>query len=87
MKFVILKLIKSVFIQYPVTQRETQTDINGFLKKFGFPQVIGFIDGAHMPIEQPNKNIPNCFSYKMKFTKITLYYLPLFKSTTCAVPL
>ena len=29
-----------MFIKYPVTQEEVQSAIDGFLQKFGFPQVI-----------------------------------------------
>ena len=57
-----------MFIKYPVTQGEVQSVIDGFLQKFGFPQVIGCIDGTHIPIQQLNKNVHNYFSYKMKYT-------------------
>ena len=60
--------LKPMLIQYPVTQREFQSDTDGFFPKFGFPQVIGCIHGTHMSIEQPNKNPPDCFSYKMNQT-------------------
>ena len=41
-----------MFIKYPVTQGEVQSAIDGFLQKFGFPQVIGCIDGTHIPIQK-----------------------------------
>ena len=36
-----------------------------FLQKFGFPQVIGCVDGTHIPIKQPSENAHDNFSYKL----------------------
>ena len=39
-----------------------------FLEKFGFPQVIGCVDGTHIPIKQPTENSHDYFSYKMTYS-------------------
>ena len=57
-----------MFIKYPVTKGEVQSAIDGFLQKFDFPQVIGCIDGTHIPNQQPNENAHDYFSYNMKYT-------------------
>ena len=57
-----------IFIKYPVTQGEVQFATDGFLEKFGFPQVIGCIDGTHIPIQQPNENAHDYLWYKIKYT-------------------
>ena len=57
-----------IFIKYPVTKGEVQSAIDGFLQKFDFPQVIGCIDGTHIPNQQPNENAHDYFSYNMKYT-------------------
>ena len=57
-----------MFIKYPVTQGEVESAIDGFLQKFGFPQVMECIDGTHIPIQQPSKNAHDYFSCKMKST-------------------
>ena len=65
---IITNYLGPMFIKYPVTQGEVQSAIDGFLQKFGFPQVIGCIDGTHIPIQQPSKNAHDYFSCKMKST-------------------
>ena len=64
---IITNYLGPMFIKYPVTQGKVQSAIDGFLQKFGFPQVIGCIDGTHIPIQQPNENAHDYFSYKMKY--------------------
>ena len=39
-----------------------------FLQKFGFPQVIGVIDGTHIPIQQPVANKHDYFCYKQFYS-------------------
>ena len=65
---IITNYLGPMFIKYPVTQGEVQSAIDGFLQKSGFPQVIGCIDGTHIPIRQPSVNAHDYFSYKMKHT-------------------
>ena len=54
---IITNYLGPMFIKYPVTQGEVQSAIDGFLQKFGFPQVMGCIDGTHIPIQQINENV------------------------------
>ena len=50
----------------------TGAQLSHFIKCFedelGFPQVLGAVDGTHVPILQPNENTHSFFSYKMKYT-------------------
>ena len=65
---VITNYLWLMFIKCPVTQEELQSAIDGFLQKFGFPQVIGWIDRAHIPIQQANENAHNYFSFSIPLT-------------------
>ena len=35
-------------------------------RKFGFPMVLGCIDGTYIPIQQPTENASDYYCYKMK---------------------
>ena len=65
---IITNYLGSAFIKNPVTQGDVQSAIDGFLQKFGFPLVIGYIGGTHVPIQQSNENACDYFSYEMKYT-------------------
>ena len=56
------------FICFPQTKKEIQDVTTRFETKFGFPQVIGCIDGTHVPIKQPVENPGDYFCYKMKYS-------------------
>ena len=56
------------FMKYPSTMSEVETAKENFVKAFGFPHVIGCIDGTHIPIGQPSENAHDYYSYKMKYT-------------------
>ena len=53
---------------FPVSKQEVAEATGHFLQKFGFPQVIGCIDGTHIPIKQPSENSHDYFSYRMCYT-------------------
>ena len=55
-------------IKFPETKEEVSTEISAFLQRFGFPQVIGCIDGTHIPIKQPVENAHDYFSYKQTYS-------------------
>lgn len=55
------------YIKIP-TGEELTNSIKRFEDELGFPQVLGAVDGTHVPIEQPNENSRSFFSYKMKYT-------------------
>ena len=50
------------------TKEEIEHVTAAFEAKFGFPQVIGCIDGTHIPIKQPNENPHDYFCYEMKYS-------------------
>ena len=55
-------------IQFPVTKEEVLEGTTNFHKAFGFPQVIGCIDGTHIPIKQPSENAHDFYSYKLCYS-------------------
>ena len=54
-------------IKFPTTAEGLKELIQRFESKFGFPKVVGCIDGTHIPIKQPNENEHDFFCYKMKY--------------------
>jgi len=48
-----LKHVQPQFISWPTRQEQTQIAHN-FLRKTGFPGVVGCIDGTHIPIPGPS---------------------------------
>jgi hypothetical protein len=50
---VALQTIAHTWIQFPVTEESRQAVQMEFMEKFGFPGVIGAIDGTHVAILQP----------------------------------
>ena len=67
---ILTKNIGSEFIKFPETKEGVSTEISAFLQPFEFPQVIGCIDGTHIPI----KNL-------MKMPMITFLTNKLIRST------
>ena len=55
-------------ISFPSTVEEMDVVANNFEKKFGIPQVIGCVDGTHIPIKKPMENPHDYFCYKMKYS-------------------
>ena len=64
---ILTKNIGSELIKFPETKEEISNEISAFLQSFGFPQVIGCIDGTHIPIKQPAENAHDYFSYKQTY--------------------
>ena len=65
---IIAKELGPQLIKFPSSKDEVKTATTTFLKKFGFPQVIGCVDGTHIPIKRPVSNAQDFFSYKMAYT-------------------
>ena len=65
---ILSKNIASCMIKYPSSKAEVKKANREFLQKFGFPRVLGCIDGTHIPISEPHENPYDYFSYKMKYT-------------------
>ena len=53
------------FIVFPSMKNDVLNATSCFLQKFGFPQVIGCVDGTHIPIKQPSENAHDYFSHKL----------------------
>ena len=68
-------------IKFPETKEEVSKVSSEFLHRFGFPQVIGCVDGTHIPIKQPSENAHDYFSYKQIYC-CNYYDLLLQKSNT-----
>ena len=64
----IVDAVGPVYLRLPKTKEEAKVLIDAFEAKFGFPQVIGCIDGTHIPIRQPTENPQDFFCYKMKYS-------------------
>ena len=47
--------IAKEYIQFPTPARQMSIQF-GFMEKFGFPKVLGCIDGSHVPIVAPSTN-------------------------------
>ena len=61
---ILAKNIAPCMIKNPSSKTEVKKANQEFLQKFGFPRVLGCIDGTHIPISEPNDYFP----YKMKYT-------------------
>ena len=68
-----LALLKSAndFIKFPKGEAETRRAIQAFQEISCFPQVVGAIDGSHIPIIAP-KNDPNDYYNRKQFHSIVL---------------
>lgn len=65
---VLTKNLGPELIKFPQTKEEVSTATAAFLQRFGFPQVIGCVDGTHIPIKQPSENANDYFSYKQIYS-------------------
>ena len=55
-------------IKFPSDKDEVMQAISEFHTRFGFPKVIGCVDGTHIPIKAPSENTHDYFSYKMCYS-------------------
>ena len=60
--------IAKILIHFPQQKKDVTKIAQQFIDRFGFPQVIGCIDGTHIPIKQPTENAHDYFSYKMFYS-------------------
>lgn len=56
--------MKDTFIKWPQTPEKLNSIKNGFYQKAGFPNVVGCIDGAHVPIQAPVDDEPSFVNRK-----------------------
>ena len=68
----IINNLRKRYIVLPSTRSDLEKAAGNFEKKFGFPQVIGCVDGTHIPIIQPKANPHDYFCYKMKLLLYSL---------------
>jgi len=59
----VVTVLRPRLIKFPTTAEGLKELIEIFESKFGFPMVFGCIDGAHIPIKQPNENAHDYFWY------------------------
>ena len=64
----IVKVLASKMIRFPTSEQELRELMTRFENKFGFPQVVGCVDGTHIPIRQPIESPHDYFCYKMKYS-------------------
>ncbi|XP_020905164.1 protein ALP1-like [Exaiptasia diaphana] len=62
------------YIQLPNSRQQIQEEIDGFKERAGFPQVVGSVDGCHIPILKPNDSLEDYVNRK-KFHSIILQAL------------
>ena len=55
-------------IKYPSCKAKVKKANREFLQIFGFPRVLGCIDGMHIPISELRENPHDYVLYKMKYT-------------------
>lgn len=56
--------MKDTFIKWPQTPEKLNSIKNGFYQKAGFPNVVGCIDGTHVPIQAPVDDEPSFVNRK-----------------------
>ena len=64
----ISKVLGPKLVKFPDTKESMEILMSNFEGKFGFPMVVGCIDGTHIPIKQPCQNSHDYFCYKMKYS-------------------
>ena len=55
-------------IKFPTEKDEVLKATSEFLNPFGFPQIIGCVDGTPIPIKAPEENVHDYYSYKMFYS-------------------
>ena len=71
---VIVEFLGKDYMKLPETVAEVEYLTQKFLEHYRFPQCIGAIDGAHIPIRQPNQNFADYINRK-RFTSINVQAL------------
>ena len=64
----IVTVMGADLIKFPTTKEGLGDLMSKFEEKFGFPMVVGCIDGTHIPVRQPTENAHDYFCYKMKYS-------------------
>ena len=64
---ILSKNIAPCLIKYSSSKVEVEKANREFLQKFGFPGVLGCVDGTRIPTFELHENPRDYFSYKMKY--------------------
>ena len=70
----IVRVLLPLYIRLPQSPQEIQRIIDGFADRAGFPQVVGAVDGCHIPIQAP-KTSPEDYVNRKDFHSILLQAL------------
>lgn len=62
--------LKDQFIKFPTCPAQVSEKIQGFREKSTFPNVVGAIDGTHIPIRAPKENHEDYFNRKHYYSFI-----------------
>ena len=66
------------FVEFSISKHDVTEGTGHFLQKFGFPQVVGSIDGTQIPIKQPARMpmaiIPTRWA-KQSIVKVFIWYI------------
>ena len=62
--------LKDQFIKFPTCPAQVREKIQGFREKSTFPNVVGMMDGMHIPIRAPKKNCEDYFNHKHYYSFI-----------------
>ena len=65
---ILAEKIAPELIEFPAAKADVRNCSCRFLKRFGFPQVIGCMDCIQISIKQPLKNYQDYFSGKMRYS-------------------
>ena len=60
------------FIKFPREQRDLNEIKVRFFQKYGFPGVLGLIDGTHIPIKSPGGNNAEVFRNRKSFFSLNV---------------
>ncbi|XP_063836073.1 putative nuclease HARBI1 [Ostrinia nubilalis] len=64
--------ILNFYIKFPTTREQRDAVKNQFYSKFGFPGVIGCIDGCHFHVFKPKKDIEHLFYCRKHFHSLNV---------------
>ena len=77
------------YIHMPRNHEEMRNKVSEFETKFGMIQAMGCIDGTHIPIKRPVKNLQDYFCYKQFYSlnvQAVCDYKGLFMDVECLWP-
>ena len=65
---VLVKVLSPELIKFPTNRDSLCQLMSKFEDRFGFPMVVGCVDGTHIPVRQQTENVHDYFCYKMKYS-------------------